>query len=122
MEDSLKQKLIERRQKAHRPTVNEPILVFKIEFSELLILFSSVMLISLLGGVVNAILYPVAKWLLPIILLYTISMIIILRYGNKQKERGFLLSYLSYKIWQPRHIKFYTRKGFFERSDKKIVL
>lgn len=84
--------------------INKRIKVFGINLSEIAILIVGVFGAVLLGGLLSTLGVPALPFFLGVIVLFIISLILLKR-TNKKDHPSYLLSFISYRIFQPKKIK-----------------
>lgn len=92
--------------KGHNPNINRPIVVYGINLMDLIILIVAAVVLLLLSGVLNVFTsssVPSFVFLVVVILLGMAFMV--LRKANKKGHRQYLLSWLSFRFFQPKRIK-----------------
>lgn len=95
--------------KQHRPNINEPIMVFGMEFTELATVTGVMVTLMFATVFINAYIKIFGGLFYAVLFIFYIGLILLLRFGNRQGERQFLISFLSYYIFQPKHIRFYGK-------------
>jgi len=98
--------------KPHYSKINEPIrislVVFEINFIELALVSGSLFVIMVVFGFVNIYLNLFGmSFFLALAGLY-VPLLWVLNHANRQDHPDFLISYISYRFFQPKHITFYT--------------
>lgn len=102
--------------KLHYNKINEPIkvslLVVEINFMELAMVTLSFLVIMLLCGFINVYINLFGiLFFLGLLSLY-VPVVFLLSYANRQDHPQFLLSWIAYRIFQPKHITFVNPKVF----------
>lgn len=93
----------------NRPNINEPIKIFGVEFLELVIVTMSMAILFMVGAVIDAFFSIIGTWYFLLLLAIYISVIVLLRFGNRQDQRNFLSSFIGYHFFQPKHVRFYGK-------------
>lgn len=95
--------------KEHRPNINEPIILFGMQFFDLAILTGLFAMMMIIGGMLNAFFDFLGGWFFSFIAFTYLGCILALRFSNRQGENGFLISFLSFHFYQPKHIRHYGK-------------
>lgn len=85
-------------------------MVFGIVFFDLALVTGVFILLMLVIGILNTYI-PIAgsRVFLVLFIVYT-GLLVLLRFANRQGEKDYILSFLSYHFFQPKHIKYYGGK------------
>jgi hypothetical protein len=95
--------------KEHRPNINEPIILFGMQFFDLAIVTGLFALLMIGGGMLSAFVNFLGGWFFSLIAFTYVGCVILLRFSNKQGEDGFLKSFISFHFYQPKHIRHYGK-------------
>jgi F0F1-type ATP synthase assembly protein I len=95
--------------------INRKIKILGTNMSEVSILVVGVFGAVLLGGVLSTLGVPSTPYFLFVLLLF-VAGIIALRRINKKDHPSFLLSFLSYRLFQPKKIKMLSMKLQFKEK------
>lgn len=74
------------------------------EFSEIVILTCITAFVLLIGGIINVYTGLLGSWFATSLIIFYVVAVLLLRFGNRQGERKFLVSFLAQTFFQPKHI------------------
>lgn len=98
--------------KTHYNKINEPIKVslvfFEINFLELAMVTLSLLIIMLLCGFINVYINLFGIYFFLSVLSAYVPLVFLLSFSNKQDHPQFLVSWIAYRVFQPKRITFFN--------------
>ena len=93
----------------YEPAVNKPIKIFGIAIGEMAILIIGVGGLVILGGVISTIGVNPQIYYLFVVALFFLG-ILVLKRANKHDQNDYLISWISFKLFQPKKMKLLRNK------------